>query len=63
MTQVRLRNLGYARSKFGPDAANAVVRNSGITIRIHPLDVTVSPNELLEQVREIAETSLEGALV
>ncbi|MDR0626460.1 MAG: McrC family protein [Bifidobacteriaceae bacterium] len=56
-------HLVYAGSKFGPDAANAVVRNAGITIRIHPLDVAVSPSELLEQVRGIAEASLEGALV
>jgi 5-methylcytosine-specific restriction enzyme subunit McrC len=51
-------HLVYAGSKFGPDDADAVIRKVGITIRIHPLDVTTSPSDLLTQVRQVALKSL-----
>jgi len=51
-------HLVYAGARFGPDDADAVVRNGTVIIRIHPLDVTTSPSELLAQVDAIARVSL-----
>ena len=56
-------HLVYAGSRFSTEDADAVIRNGRVTIRIHPLDVTTSPSELLAQVHEIAHASLEGALI
>ncbi|MDR0416484.1 MAG: McrC family protein [Propionibacteriaceae bacterium] len=56
-------HLVYAGFRFSGEDAAAVVRNARITIRVYPLDVTVAPAELLAQVHEIAEASLETASV
>ncbi|MDR2253712.1 MAG: McrC family protein, partial [Bifidobacteriaceae bacterium] len=56
-------HLVYADSRFTDSGANAVVRNAGITIRIHRLDVAAHPTKLLAQVHEIAQSSLEKAHV
>ncbi|MDR3202328.1 MAG: McrC family protein, partial [Bifidobacteriaceae bacterium] len=53
-------HLIYAGSRFGSDDSDAVIRRAGTTVRIHPLDVTVPPTELLEQIHEIAAAGLEG---
>jgi 5-methylcytosine-specific restriction enzyme subunit McrC len=51
-------HLVYAGSLGGCDTTDTVIRNSAVTIRIHPLDVTASPSQLLAQVHKIAKTSL-----
>ena len=55
-------HLIYAGSRSGTEDTDAVIRNGIVTIRIHPLDVTVSPSGLLDQVREIASQSLAGVV-
>jgi len=52
-------HLVYAGSRFGADDADAVIRNGRVTIRVHPLDVTTRPAELLSQMDDIARASLE----
>jgi 5-methylcytosine-specific restriction enzyme subunit McrC len=51
-------HLVYAGSRFSPDDADATIRNAGVTIRIHPLDVRDRPTGLLHQVHQIVRTSL-----
>jgi 5-methylcytosine-specific restriction enzyme subunit McrC len=51
-------HLVYAGSRSRGEDTEVVVRNAGVTIRVHPLDVTVTPTELLSQVRQIASGSL-----
>lgn len=51
-------HLIYAGSRFGSDGSDALIRNSGVTVRTHPLDVAVPPVGLLDQIHKIALSSL-----
>ncbi len=39
-----------------------VIRNAGVTVRVHPLDVSTAPTALLDQIRGIAAESLSELL-
>jgi len=56
-------HLVYAGSRFGANDVEAVIRKAGVTVRVHPLDVAVRPAELLEQVQQIATSSLENVAI
>ena len=55
-------HLIYAGTKadYG-GMTEATVRRSGVTVRLHALDVSVRPSELLAQVQGIASASMRQA--
>lgn len=52
-------HLIYAGTKSDYSGiTEVVIRNAGVTVRIHPLDVSAAPADLLAQIRDIAVDSL-----